>query len=119
MWSYLKDGSTNTNCSETKNSHNVEVYKYYLITNKHVVKDADKLEVYWRWGYWIDGTLLAADDKVDLAVMSFYHTKYIQPVDFADSNDLVRGNYIIAIGHPGYDYYGSATLGIVSHPKDI
>ncbi len=67
----------------------------------------------------IDGTLLAADDKVDLAVMSFYHTKYIQPVDFADSNDLVRGNYIIAIGHPGYDYYGSATLGIVSHPKDI
>lgn len=114
----LKDGSTNKDCSSTKNSNTVEVYKYYMITNKHVVKDADKLEVYLGdEDFELEGTLLAADDKVDLAVMSFYHSKYIQPVEIADSNNLVRGNYVIAIGHPGYDYYGSATLGIVSHPK--
>lgn len=114
----LKDGSTVDNCSLTKNSDNVVKYKYHLITNKHVIKDNDMLKIYLGdEDIEVPGKLHGADDKVDLAVMSFEHTKYIQPVEFADSNNLVRGNYVIAIGHPGYDYYGSATLGIVSHPK--
>jgi serine protease Do len=61
---------------------------------------------------------LGYDDKVDLAVIAFEHTKYIQPVEFADSNLVQRGNFAIAIGNPnGYEFYGSATFGIVSFPK--
>ncbi|HNZ50863.1 MAG TPA: trypsin-like peptidase domain-containing protein, partial [Bacilli bacterium] len=63
-------------------------------------------------------SLLGSDNKIDLAVITFNHHKYIQPLTFADSDLIKRGSFAIAIGNPsGYDYYGSATFGIISFPK--
>lgn len=108
-----------SDCSLTLNSTNVVNYRYRMLTNRHVVDNADRLKVYFgEEDVEVDATLLGADDKVDLAILQFMSPKYIQPLDFADSNELKRGNIVVALGNPsGYEYYGSATMGIVSSPK--
>lgn len=123
----MKDG-TQKAWDETLDSNDVQKYKYYLITNRHVVvgKESDSrdswtpvLKVY--LGYEdleVDATLIQYDDKVDVAVVTFEHTTFIRPVTFADSDNIKKGSFAIAIGSPqGYEFFGSATFGIVSHPK--
>lgn len=116
---YLNDGTEVDGCEITINNKDVSKYKYYVLTNKHVIKDGDEIEVYLGDDdIDLPAIVIASDSKVDLAVITFEHSKYIQPIEFPDvSYDLKRGHFIIAVGHPGYEYYGSSTLGIVSHPK--
>ncbi|MDD4056464.1 MAG: trypsin-like peptidase domain-containing protein [Bacilli bacterium] len=115
------DGVTTGSCSDTMDSDNVMKYTYWAVTNRHVVaSEVDNyIKVYLgEEEIKISADVLGYDDKVDLAVIAFEHTKYIQPVEFADSNLVQRGNFAIAIGNPnGYEFYGSATFGIVSFPK--
>ncbi len=111
---------------EIKTGDKVTNYKYYVLTNRHVIldKDADakqKLVIYAYLGeedVEIKATVVGYDTKVDIAVLTFEYSKYIQPVKIADSDELERGDFVIAMGNPdGYDYYGSATFGIVSGEK--
>lgn len=122
-WAYDKDGIKIEDYELTFDSDNLDFYEYLLITNKHVVTDKDKTitsrEVYdGETGEYYDATLLGSDDKVDLAVLTFRAEKFFAPVEFVDSDTLKRGSFAIAIGNPeGYDFYGSATFGIISYPK--
>ena len=111
---------------EIKENGKLVNYKYYVLTNRHVVYDEDisaneEAVIYVYFGkedIEIKATIVGYDLKVDIAVITFESTKYIQPVEIADSNELERGDFVIAMGHPdGYDYYGSATFGIVSGEK--
>jgi serine protease Do len=122
----LKDGSVIDDCSETIDRNDVLIYNYFAITNRHVIENktgnVDKNNTVLRVLIGEDdmakADIIEYDDKVDLAVIKFSHYVYINPVKFADSNQLKRGQFAIAIGSPsGHDYYGSATFGIVSFPK--
>lgn len=119
----MVDGTIVDDCTKTIDSSNeVEYYKYNAITNRHVIKSStlfSKVKVFMGVeDIKIDATILGYDDKVDIAVITFLHTKYIQPLEFANSEQIQRGNFAIAIGNPkGYEYYGSATFGIISYPK--
>lgn len=107
---------------EIKNEEGVcTAYKYYVITNKHVVLDDDNNANYIIYVYdgvedvEIKATLVGYDPKVDVALVTFEHSVYIDPVEFGDSNSIKKGNFVIAIGNPtGFEYYNSATYGIVS-----
>lgn len=116
-----EDGTKTTDCSSTIDSNKVKNYKYNAVTNRHVVESTvdNYIKVYLGdEEIKADATLLGADDKVDAAVITFNYTKYIQPLEFSDSDKIKRGNFAIAIGNPsGYEYYGSATFGIISFPK--
>ena len=119
----MVDGSIVDDCTKTIDSNNeVEYYQYKAITNRHVIKSKSlfsKVKVFMgEYDSKIDANVLGYDDKVDIAVITFIHTKYIQPLEFANSEMIQRGNFAIAIGNPnGYEYYGSATFGIISYPK--
>ena len=119
----MVDGTVESDCSKTINTSNkVEEYKYLVVTNRHVIESKSlqsKVKVYiGEENAKVDANVLGYDDKIDIAVISFYYTKYIQPLTFADSELLKKGNFAIAIGNPnGYEYYGSATFGIISYPK--
>ncbi|NLD25922.1 MAG: trypsin-like serine protease [Acholeplasmataceae bacterium] len=125
----MKDGTTVSNCENTLNSQNeVKNYLYYVVTNRHVLigesaslpnSNTLKVKVYLGdEGLSVDANVIQYDDKVDLAVLSFKHYSYIQPLAFADSDAIRRGSFVIAIGNPaGHDYYGSTTFGIVSYKK--
>lgn len=98
-------------------------YKYYAMTNRHVVIDTKNelsgtTKVYVTLGEdgpEVEAKILGYDEKVDLALITFYHYTKIQPVEFADSNNLNKGSFVIAVGHPeGYTFYNSVTFGVVS-----
>lgn len=97
-------------------------YTYYAITNRHVIEETSikNPKVYIYLGYedvQVEATILGYDQKVDLACLKFNHTTFIDPVEFGDSESIKKGSLVIAIGNPeGFDYFGSATLGIVSSP---
>jgi len=100
-------------------------YRYYVVTNRHVVVSEDSKTTKETKAYVylgnedieIEATILGYEAKVDLACITFEHTTYIQPVEFGSSSTLKKGSFVIAIGNPeGFDYYGSATFGIVSSP---
>jgi len=114
----MKDGSTKP-YDETMDSNEVAIYEYYAITNRHVIEDAAFVRVYFGdIDIEVDAEIMALDPQVDLAVIRFEYEGFIQPLAFADSDSLKKGSFAIALGSPsGHDYYGSATFGIISHPK--
>ena len=113
-WGYLEDGTKTYDLTNA----GITSYGYYLITNKHVVEDSDALKIYIHMiDEEIDATLIQYDDKVDLAVVTFDYSDYIEPLKIADSDTLLAGQTVVAIGNPeGFEYSSSATSGIVSYP---
>ncbi|HOA78723.1 MAG: Ig-like domain-containing protein [Bacilli bacterium] len=119
VWFVLKDGSVVYDLDEIVTFEEIEKYRYLLMTNKHVVKEANQVKVYLHEEeIEIDADIRQMDDRVDLAVIYFEYDRYIRPLKVGDSSALVSGEFVIAIGNPsGYDFSSSATFGIVSHPQ--
>lgn len=86
----------------------------YIITNNHVVADADSITVVFADGTEADATLVGTDPDSDLAVIKAdVAADKLVPVSLGDSENLKVGQFVIAIGNPfGLD--GSMTSGIVS-----
>ena len=92
-------------------------YKYYLITNYHVIDQNEQLKVYLGdRDIEIDATAIATDPSLDLAVLTFVYSEKIEVSRLANGSDIKVGQFVIALGNAeGYDYYGSATFGMVSY----
>lgn len=92
-------------------------YRYRLLTNHHVIEDNVYIKVY--LGYTdeeIDAIVIKSDANYDLAIVEFDSDYEFIPLVLGTSDDIHIGDFVIAIGNPtGYDYFGSVTLGIVSH----
>lgn len=107
------------------NNDKLIAYKYYVITNRHVVTEDKnsatiKFNIYAYLGnddIEILADLVGYDTKVDIALITFNHSELIEPVQIGTSNNLKKGSFAIAVGNPdGYDYYGSVTFGVISGP---
>ncbi len=91
----------------------------YLITNYHVVKDADVYEALWSDGTVTELDLVGYDDGSDIAILSFEGEAPggATPIPLGDSDALRVGELAIIIGNPGdYEnvFFGSVTAGIIS-----
>ncbi|MGK0552193.1 S1C family serine protease [Enterococcus faecalis] len=87
----------------------------YVVTNNHVVDQAQGLEVVLSDGTKVKGELVGTDSYTDLAVIKISSDKISQVATFGDSSKLTVGEPAIAIGSPlGSDYANSVTQGIVS-----
>lgn len=94
--------------------------KAYIITNQHVIKDADKIEVAFPDEKRVEAKVIGDDVITDLAIISIPRGNINSFMDFADSNELQVGEFVLAIGNPlGLNFYGSATLGIVSSTERL
>ncbi len=85
----------------------------YIITNNHVIKDANKITVTLRNGESYEAKLIATDSKEDVALIKIEKTG-LQAVVFADSSALQVGEAAIAIGNPLGQLGGTVTNGIIS-----
>ena len=89
--------------------------KAYIVTNHHVVEDAEELEVTLDDGTKIEGKLIGSDIWTDLAVVEIDDKEIKSTIKFGDSDSLKRGETVIAIGNPlGLGFSGSVTVGVVS-----
>jgi len=84
-----------------------------VVTNNHVIADADEINVIMNDGSKIKAELVGVDKKTDLAVLKFKPTKPLVAVKFGDSDKLRLGEWVIAIGNP-FSLGGTVTAGIVS-----
>ena len=88
----------------------------YVLTNSHVAGKADQITVKLADGQKFDATKVGADDRMDLALVSFKCSDKVPVATFGDSDSLEVGDIVLAIGSP-YGYESSVTMGIVSGLK--
>ena len=84
-----------------------------VVTNNHVIADADEVTVILNDGSRLKAEIVGRDTKIDLAVLQVKTDKPLKAVKFGDSEKLRLGEWVIAIGNP-FSLGGTVTAGIVS-----
>ncbi len=84
----------------------------YIITNAHVVEDAEDIIVTLSNGHSEKAKLIGADPEADIAVLQI-GAKGLQGIPLADSSKLRVGDFVVAIGNP-FGLKQTVTSGIVS-----
>ena len=84
----------------------------YIVTNNHVVSDAQKIVVFTHDGKKYKAKLIGTDPKTDLAVIKI-ETKDLKPITFTDSSEIEVGDIALAIGNP-FGLGETVTQGIIS-----
>jgi serine protease Do len=84
-----------------------------VVTNNHVIADADEINVILNDGTKIKAEIVGVDKKTDLAVLKFKPPKPLIAVKFGDSDKIRLGEWVVAIGNP-FSLGGTVTAGIVS-----
>ncbi len=84
-----------------------------IITNNHVIADADEITVNFTDGTKLIAELVGTDKKTDIAVLKVKPAKPLVFVRMGDSRKARIGDWVMAIGNP-FGLGGTVTLGIVS-----
>ncbi len=90
----------------------VDADRGYLVTNYHVVRNADEINITLADGRVLAATLVGSDPQVDLAVLEV-EPEDLAEISFANSSDLHVGDFVVAIGSP-FGLSQTVTSGIVS-----
>ncbi len=86
----------------------------YIVTNNHVIDNADKIQVSFHDGRRETAKLIGKDRRTDLALLKVDGVK-VTTADFGDSDSLVVGQEVVAIGNPmGEKFARTVTVGVVS-----
>ena len=89
----------------------------YVITNQHVIAGADETRVILSDGREFEATIVGEDYLSDLALLEI-EAPNLTPIEFGDSDNLLVGEWAIAIGHPfavtGGDPKPTVTIGVIS-----
>lgn len=88
----------------------------YIITNAHVVEDAQKVVIVDYMMNEYEAEIIGADTQTDIAVLKIEATETVLvPCEFGVSGNLRIGELAVAIGNPlGFELYGTMTSGIIS-----
>ena len=86
---------------------------YYVLTNNHVAGDATKISVKLNDGRSFEAKLVGADERIDIALVSFEAKENIPVAKLGDSDKVKAGDICMAFGAP-LGYSQSVTQGIVS-----
>jgi serine protease Do len=85
----------------------------YVVTNNHVVGEAEEIKVIFADNTHYPATLVGRDPKTDLALLKIKADKPLPFVSFGDSDVMKVGDWVIAVGNP-FGLGGSVSAGIVS-----
>ena len=97
----------------------VDSKKGYIITNNHVVRDADEVRITLHDDTTLPAKIIGRDEKIDIAVLQVETDKKLTEVKFGNSAGMRVGDWIVAIGNP-FGLGGTVTSGIISaRQRDI
>ena len=95
----------------------IDLEKGYILTNNHVVAEADEINLKLANGHTYDGKIVGRDANTDLAVVEILDKKFdrkgLVQLVLADSSKLSSGAFVVALGAP-FQLEASITFGIVS-----
>ena len=86
----------------------------YVLTNAHVVSDASSIKVIMSDKSEYKATLIGSEEESDIAVLRIESDKTFKPVILGDSDKMIIGEDVVAIGNPLGELTFSITKGIVS-----
>src|SRR5579883_569515 len=84
-----------------------------VITNNHVIADANEITVIFADGKKLKAEIVGRDEKVDVAVLRVRPDKPLKAVKFGDSEKMRVGDWVVAVGNP-FGLGGTVTAGIIS-----
>jgi len=85
----------------------------YIVTNNHVIEDADKIKVKLKNGKEFDAEIVGRDPNTDIALIKIKSKNNLPVVKLGDSDALEVGQWVVAIGSP-FGLEHTVTAGIVS-----
>ena len=85
----------------------------YIITNNHVIEDANEIEVTTNDNKVYEAELVGADPSADIDVLRISSEQVFPYIRFADSNLTRIGEWVLAVGNP-YNLNSTVTAGIIS-----
>jgi serine protease Do len=92
----------------------VDAEKGIIVTNNHVIADADEIEVNFNDGSKVKAKLKGTDTKTDIAVLEVDPKAHpLKAVKFGNSDAMRIGDWVMAIGNP-FGLGGTVTVGIIS-----
>lgn len=91
----------------------------YIVTNNHVIEDADEISVVLADDTVLDAIIVGRDEKVDVALLKVESETDLPALKWGDSNIARVGDWVVAIGNP-FGLSGTVTAGIISaRARDI
>jgi serine protease Do len=84
----------------------------YIITNNHVIADADEIEVILHDQRSYSGKVIGSDPKTDIALLKIEETN-LSFIEFGNSDNVEVGEWVLAVGNP-FNLASTVTAGIVS-----
>ena len=97
----------------------IDAEKGLIVTNNHVIKDAEEIKVILHDDESLDATLVGFDEKTDIAVLKVKPENPLTAATWGDSDTAKVGSWVLAIGNP-FGLGGTVTAGIVSaRQRDI
>jgi serine protease Do len=84
----------------------------YILTNNHVIEDADEVTVALADDRKLDAKIVGTDDKTDIAVLKV-NASGLLPAKLGDSDRIEVGEWVLAIGNP-FELEQTVTAGIIS-----
>lgn len=91
----------------------IDAAKGYIVTNNHVIEDADEVQVTLHDDTTLDAKIIGRDSETDLAVLQVKSTKPLKAVPWGNSDTMRVGDWILAVGNP-FGLGGTVTSGIIS-----
>ena len=85
----------------------------HIVTNDHVIDNADKIEVLFPDGLRLPAVLVGTDKPTDVALLKVTADRSLAYVSFGDDNSMDVGDWVVAIGSPD-SKPGTVTAGILS-----
>jgi S1-C subfamily serine protease len=87
--------------------------KGYILTNNHVIENANEILVVFSDGGELTAEVVGADPGTDLALLKVQSPDPLPTAPMGDSNNLEAGEWVVAIGNPrGFDW--TVTAGVIS-----
>ncbi|MCV8175585.1 serine endoprotease DegQ, partial [Escherichia coli] len=91
----------------------INASKGYVLTNNHVINQAQKISIQLNDGREFDAKLIGSDDQSDIALLQIQNPSKLTQIAIADSDKLRVGDFAVAVGNP-FGLGQTATSGIVS-----
>jgi serine protease Do len=91
----------------------IDAKKGLIITNNHVISDADEIKVILHDDTQLDAKVLGRDEETDLTVLQVKTDKPLKQVSWGDSDAMRVGDWVLAVGNP-FGLGGTVTSGIIS-----
>jgi serine protease Do len=85
----------------------------HIVTNNHVIENADQIQVKLKNGNEYDAQLIGTDPNTDLALIKIEADEKLPTLELGDSRDMKIGQWVVAIGNP-FGLEHTVTAGIVS-----